>query len=231
VTTGSRAIRRPRRIPSPPRAIIVAAALLVGGGVALVLGTSGDTEPGPPKLLRVTSGSEIATGFAVGGDTIVTVAHVVGGTVALHGRRAYGTVAVQGHPARVLRLDRRTDLALLSVPGLASHGGLATRGVDIDAAGAGDRLHLLRLRSRRTSSLSVRVRRAIVAHVRTAGSPLAVTRPALELATRVAPGDSGAPVFSSSGALAGVVFATSSSREGTAYAVDASAVARLLAHR
>jgi hypothetical protein len=34
---------------------------------------------------------------------------------------------------------------------------------------------------------------------------------------------------SRSGALAGVIFAASSRREGTAYAVDGSAVARLLA--
>jgi len=68
-----------------------------------------------------------------------------------------------------------------------------------------------------------------VAHVRAPGAERALTRPALELAAGVEAGDSGAPVLSSSGALAGVIFATSNRRTDTAYAVDASALTRLLA--
>jgi V8-like Glu-specific endopeptidase len=56
-----------------------------------------------------------------------------------------------------------------------------------------------------------------------------VTRPALELAARVVAGDSGAPVVSRSGVLAGVIFAASSRHPDTAYAIDAKAVTRLLA--
>jgi Trypsin-like peptidase domain len=212
-----------RTVPHPGLTLhlAVAAALLVAG-VALVLGTSGGGQAASPKLLRVTSGGEIATGFAVDGDRIVTVAHVLDGGLAgggVPGRR----VTVNGRRARVLRVDRRRDLALLSVPGLIAPD------VDTEEAGAGARVRVLRLRSGRTSLLSVHVRRAIVAHVRAPGTARAVSRPALELAARVAPGDSGAPVVSSSGAIAGVVFAASSAREGTTYAVDASAVARLLA--
>jgi hypothetical protein len=236
------AVRRSRLALLPiPRAgsfrlafVLAAAAAAAAGALAL----AGDPAPShpaasdagrlPPHLrpLRVTSGHEIATGFFAGGDRIVTVAHVLDGGVAVNGRRA-----------RVLRVDRRSDLALLASPRLVpSAPGLAPpaprvgpRGIVTEAAGSGASLRVLRLRNGRATSLSVHVRRAIVAHVRAPGAARAVTRPALELAARVAAGDSGAPVVSSSGALAGVVFATSSAREETAYAVDASAVQRLLA--
>jgi S1-C subfamily serine protease len=187
-------------------ATLAAAAL----GVALLALRGGDSNSIEP--LRVTSGHEIATGFAVGGDRVLTVAH------ALH-----GAPAVAGRRARVLRVDRRSDLALLAVPGLEA------RAVELDSAAADDRLRLLGLRGGRVFSQSVRVRRAIVAHVRAPGAARAAARPALELAARVVAGDSGAPVVSRSGELAGVAFAASRRRPGTAYAVDAAAVARLLA--
>jgi S1-C subfamily serine protease len=162
--------------------------------------------------LRVTSGGEIATGFALGRDRVVTVAHVVDGDVTVGGMRA-----------QVLHVDRRSDLALLAVRESAGPSPAVAE------AGAGDDVRLVLLRDGGASLRSVRVRRAIVAHVRALGAARVVTRPALELAARVMAGDSGAPVLSRSGALTGVVFASSSRRGDTAYAVDASAVTRLLA--
>ena len=53
-------------------------------------------------------------------------------------------------------------------------------------------------------------------------------RPALVLRARVTVGDSGAPVLTDSGRVAGVLFARSRTRASTAYAVDAAAVAELL---
>jgi hypothetical protein len=203
-----------RRLPvTGPRllvAILLAAALLA----AALAFSDGSTPTDAPDVtpLRVTSGSEIATGFAVGGERVVTVAHIL-----------HGGLGVDGKRARVLRVDRRSDLALLAVPGVTASVPEKT------SAGAGARLRIIRVRAGRASPLSVHVRRAIVAHVRALGASHPVTRPALELAARVSAGDSGAPVVSHSGALAGVVFAASRVREGTAYAVDASAVARLLA--
>jgi hypothetical protein len=119
-------------------------------------------------------------------------------------------------------VDRRNDLALLAAPGLdADRSG-------ITSAANGEHLRVIRVRRGGLSSLSVHVRRSIVAHVRAAGATREVVRPALELAARIAPGDSGAAVVSDGGALAGVVFAASRNRSGTAYAVDASAVRDLL---
>ena len=56
-----------------------------------------------------TAAPEFATGFAAGGDRVVTVAHVLD---------AGPTVSVGGRRAAVLRVDRRNDLAVLTVPGL-----------------------------------------------------------------------------------------------------------------
>jgi hypothetical protein len=203
---------------------LLVAGILVAGLAAVLLARSGDPAPSRSPAIapvRVTSGGEIATGFAVGSDRVVTVAHVVDGAVKEAGTD--GAVTVNGVRAPVLRLDRRSDLALLAVPGIGA------RSPALTAAGAGDEVRVLRLRDGRSTSRSARVRRAIVAHVSALGAVRAVTRPALELGARVRAGDSGAPVVSRSGALAGVIFAASSRRDETAYAVDASAVARLLA--
>jgi V8-like Glu-specific endopeptidase len=192
-------------------AVLLAAALVA---VALLVSSDDPALTGEPAIapLRVTSGSEIATGFAVGGDRVVTVAHVVDGAVRVGGRNA-----------TVLTVDRRSDLALLGVPGAVG------RAPAVASTDDGDELDVLRLRDGRSSSQPVRVRRAIVAHVDALGVKHEATRPALELTARVRAGDSGAPVVSRSGSLAGVVFATSIRQGSTAYAVDASAVTRLLA--
>jgi hypothetical protein len=52
----------------------------------------------------------------------------------------------------------------------------------------------------------------------------------LVVRAQVAAGDSGAPVLTASGRIAGVLFARSRTRARTAYAADAGAVARLLDH-
>jgi Trypsin-like peptidase domain len=210
---------------SPRRAIAALAAVGVAAvlGIASLLGTDPAPAPAAPGIvpLRVSSGQDIATGFAVADRRVVTVAHVVDGPVTVAGRRV-----------RVLRVDRRNDLALLTAPGVRAAVAGATA---LDTAGAanGEHLRVVRLRAGRSSSLSVHVARSIVAHVRTAGPAEALVRPALELSVdagrgRIAPGDSGAAVITDSGELAGVVFAVSRNRAGTAYAVEASRLRRLL---
>jgi S1-C subfamily serine protease len=200
------------------RAALVAlpAAAAVVAGAAIALPTGSDPGPASPASapraipLRISSGNGIATGFAVGPNRVVTVAHVI-----------EGPVKVRSHRVRVLAVDRRSDLALLALPGMHA------AGANLTSTANGQHLRLLRLRDGRPSALSVRVRRSIVAHLQAPGTARALRRPALELAARVAPGDSGAPVVTESGAVAGVVFAASRN-EDTAYAVDASALRRLL---
>jgi hypothetical protein len=208
---------RPQRVARRPIAVLAVLTLAAALVAAILLG--GGSAPAPAGAgivpLRVSSGQGIATGFALARGRVVTVAHVIDGPVTVRERRV-----------RVIRLDRRSDLALLSVPGLHAHRPAIT------SAANGEHLRVGRLRDGRPSMLSVHVRRSIVAHVRALGASRALVRPALELSAaeggRVAPGDSGAAVVTDSGGLAGVVFAASRSRPDTAYAVDASQLRRLL---
>ena len=183
---------------------VVAAAALVPA--------AGERDAPAPRVVRVAvtspaGAAELATGFAAGGDRIVTVAHVLD---------ADGRVTVDGRAASVLRVDRRDDLALLAV-----------RGPRAPAASTGSGTYAIRLLLR-SGPRPASVRRAITATVRIAPDP-PVRRPALELAADIAHGDSGAPLVDARGRVTGVVFAASTERPHTAYAVDGTAVAALLA--
>jgi S1-C subfamily serine protease len=104
---------------------------------------------------------------------------------------------VDGRPASVARVDRRLDLALLRVPGV--------RGEPARFGGAGD--------TRLPGGPAPIVRR-IRASVD--GGP---RRPAFVLRADVEVGDSGAPLVTATGRVAGMVFARSRTRPGVAYAV------------
>jgi S1-C subfamily serine protease len=94
-------------------------------------------------------------------------------------------------------------------------------------ATSGDRARIRVLRHGRPRALRAAVRRRVTAHVHAAAGTTR-TRPALELAARVLPGDSGAPVTDARGRVLGVVFARASSGGGIAWAVDAPGVSSLL---
>jgi S1-C subfamily serine protease len=126
------------------------------------------------------------------GDDVATGFVVGDGTVVTVAHVLGHDVRVDGRPARVLRRDDRLDLAVLAA----------------DVSGPEVRLG--------GDDPSV-VRRA---NASVDGSRW--KRPVLELRSEVEPGDSGAPVLTSSGRLVGVVFAKSRSRPGRAWAVDAS---------
>jgi S1-C subfamily serine protease len=114
-------------------------------------------------------------------------------------------VVVDGRRATVIRLDRRHDLALLGVDGIGGE----------PRVGRGDETTMLGRPAPIVRHISARV---------DGGPP----RPAIEIRADVAAGDSGAPVVTSTGSVAGVVFARSRTRARLAYAVDATAVAQLL---
>jgi S1-C subfamily serine protease len=180
----------------------------VAGAAAMALGACAATPRGhdaAPRLHAVVAGGEHATGFAAGGDRVVTVAHVLD---------AGRPLTVDGRRARVVRVDRAADLAVLALPGL--------RAAPV-RTGAGEP-GAVRLLGHRT-----RVRRAITATVRTAPGEGVARRAALELAAVAGPGDSGAPLLAGDGRVVGVLFAASRDRADTAYAVDGSALRALLA--
>lgn len=150
--------------------------------------------PRGPELVTVRVGHEQATGFVAGDGRVMTVAHVLGSApVSVHGR----LVSVDGRPASVLRVDQRLDLAWLRVPGV--------RGDAARLGGGGE----VRVRGR-PAPIVRRIRASVD------GGP---RRPAFEIRAAVASGDSGAPLVTPTGRVAGVVFARSRTRPGIAYAV------------
>lgn len=199
------------------RALSALFAAALGAGCA----DSASPEPPAPRVVSVLgAGSERATGFTVGRGRVVTVAHAVEGGVAI---RVRAPRAASPLSARVLRLDRRRDLALLAVPRL--------RGTVVRTATTGNEggVSVAVVRDGRVVVRAAAVRRAIDARVSAGGAGRALRRPALEVEARLRAGDSGAPVLSAAGEVAGVVFARSRNHRDTAYAVDARALVEFLA--
>ncbi|HEV3377498.1 MAG TPA: serine protease [Thermoleophilaceae bacterium] len=210
-------------LPTLPAATRTVAAAFTFVALAASLGgcaeDSASSRAAPPRLVSVLGvGSERAIGFAVAANRVVTVAHAVEGNQGVRVRVGGGS-----RRARILRVDRRADLALLAVPGLRAST------ADIATAGNEDTVRVMVLRGDRSEALPAVVRRAIDARVNAPGADRPLRRPALELEARTRAGDSGAPVVTEAGAVAGVVFARSRNNRDTAYAVDARALDQLLA--
>ena len=192
-------------------AALAAPALLAGAAIGQA--TSDPVVPAPVVVTVEARGERAATGFAVGGGRVLTVAHAVGdGPVVVRGP---GGAALA---ATVLRRDARADVALLAVPGLPRAAPLARA-----PAVAG---HVVLRRD--GTRVPVTALRRVDARIRAGDGRLLARRPALELRAAIGAGDSGAPVLGPDGRVAGVVFARSRDRPGTGYAVAASALAGLL---
>jgi serine protease Do len=181
-------------------------ALAAAVAVAAALGGCGG-DAGGPAVLAVRVPDADATAFAIGGGRAVTVAHVL---------RGHDPVLVATRQARVIRVDRRLDVAILAI----HDGGSAVR---MGAARAGEPVTVRVLREGATRSLRATVLRVVTARVRDRAGRVRV-RPALELAAAVMPGDSGAPVLDGGGRVVGVVFAQASGDAALAYALDARAL-------
>jgi S1-C subfamily serine protease len=196
-----------------------AAAALAGAALAATGCGADEPLPTTPTLLKVTVPGdglvpEVATAFAISTTQAVTVAHAVGDRrtvmVAAPGERA--------RSVRVVRVDRRLDLALLDVPGL--------RAPVFGPGRLEDGIYgwVLVLRGDQRPALHAQLLRRITANVRDAPDAAAQVRPALELRTVVEQGDSGAPVLDLNGRVVGMVFAQASDRDDRAYALDAAAI-------
>lgn len=168
---------------------------------ALLVPPVATAPPRPPQVVSVSVGHDRALGFVAGDERVVTVAHVLRADeiVGASDEAVPGAaeILVAGRPATVERVDGRLDLAVLRVGRL--------RG-EPARFGGGDDLRLLGRPA------------PVVRHIqaRVDGGP---RRPALEVRAAVAAGESGAPLVTSTGRVAGVVFARSTRREQTAYAV------------
>jgi S1-C subfamily serine protease len=194
------------------RAAAGAVAVAAAAAVIALAAPSAGPPPSGPAVVDVlfqprTGPGSVATGFHSGDGRVVTVAHL------LPGRSAHVLVrSGGGRPvrARILSVDRRADLALLAVrPGVR-------RPSPIPGPGSP---HLLVRRDGHPAALPVKIRRRIDARIRPRPGVRPVRRAALELDARVRQGDSGAPLVAADGTTLGVLFAQSSGRDDTAYAV------------
>jgi S1-C subfamily serine protease len=181
---------------------------------AVAAGCGGAERPSVVSVLG--TGSERTTGFAVGPGLVVTVAHALPS-------RSSVRIEDPARRARVVRSDPRLDLALLAVRGLGGPD------VETTAVEAGDSVRLLLLRGGGLTERPATVRRAIDAHLKGPGAAPPQRRPALVLDVRVRAGDSGSPVLTDDGRVAGIVFARSRRDGETAYAVDARVLVEFLA--
>jgi S1-C subfamily serine protease len=167
----------------------------------------------PPTVVAVrvwsaTGEARRATGTIVTGGRVLTVDHVLDGAERIEVLGASATVA-----------ERRSDLdlAVLRVPGAT---GPAVRVADALAS-----LRVLVARDGGVQARPAVLRRRILA--RLVDQPGRPRRPSLELSATVSAGDSGAPVLNREGELVGIVYARSTRRDGTAYAVRAGELSRL----
>jgi trypsin-like peptidase len=143
-----------------------------------------------PRVVRVTAGGADTARGFVAGPGRVV-------TVA-HVLDRAADVFVDGRRARVVSRDERLDLAVLAAP--------------VDGP---------RVRVRDADRVVVAGRPATVirrAQARIDGASW--RRPVLELRIEVEDGDSGTPVLTPSGRVAGVIFARSATRPGVAWAVE-----------
>ena len=169
---------------------------------------------------RSCGGSE-GSGWVVSAHRVVTNAHVVGGatTVVVQVRGAGAYLR-----ATVVAFDPHVDLAILDVPGLGApaltRSGPLTSGESAVVAGypldGGYR------------AVAARVRDEIRATGRDIYSTGLVTRDVYSLYATVEPGNSGGPLLTASGTVAGTVFARSTTSKDTGYALTDSTTSRLL---
>jgi S1-C subfamily serine protease len=157
-------------------------------------------------------GIATGSGFAVGENLVVTNAHVVSGT----NGTAVSTPDGRRRAATVVAFDAGRDLAILRVPGLnlpallPGEARAGTQGAVIGYPGGGPL----------TISPAV-VDRGLTATGRDIHNRRLVEREIWVVTARVRSGNSGGPVVDEQGRFIGVVFASSVSSPGQAYALTA----------
>lgn len=163
--------------------------------------------------------ARVASGARIGDPAvIVTSAHVVAGADSIT------TIEVDGssRPAVVLAFDPAADLAILDA------GGSGPPGLDVAGADApAEALLVTWTPSDGVTAEPVRVTRHLRVTIEDIWLDETVERSAIEFEGDVVVGDSGGVVVVG-GAVAGVVYARSRSRDGVGFAVDAAHVSSAL---
>jgi S1-C subfamily serine protease len=163
-------------------------------------------------------GAEAGSSWPIGGDDMLTNAHVVAGS----NRVEVDTTDGNTHPAEVVYFDANVDVAILRVPGLgmaalpmaSSDPGRGVRGAVIGYPGG-----------QKESVVSALVRGTENARGYNIYNSALVQRNIVVLAARVIPGNSGGPMVDTNGTVQGVVFAASTTDQNEGYALTMTEVA------
>lgn len=159
---------------------------------------------------RGCGGLVFGSGFPIGGNQVLTDAHVVAGTTGTH----VDTAASGAFAAVVVFFDPERDVAVLSVPGL-DEPALPTATADRGTQGAA-----IGYPGGRGESVSPAV---VDGQVQAEGRDIygqnLVVRQIWIIQAHVLPGNSGGPLVDRGGNVIGVVFATSTSQPNQAYAL------------
>ncbi|MDP6481409.1 MAG: trypsin-like peptidase domain-containing protein [Acidimicrobiales bacterium] len=156
------------------------------------------------------------SGVAVGGDLVVTVAHVVVGASTVHAT----TPDDVERPGSIVALDARRDLALISVPGLDAPPVVMA---DDSTAGSG-----LIVGGARSGTVVADIRRRVPVVIEEIGSADRYQRDGYEVGAVTGRGDSGAGLYNDEGSLLGVVFATASDDDLTTWVTASTEIEEVL---
>jgi S1-C subfamily serine protease len=156
------------------------------------------------------------SGFVYAHDRVMTNAHVVAGV----GAPTVHTLDGRSLPARVVLYDPQRDVAVLYVPGLSltplRFGGPLSSGDSAIVAGYPENGGF--------TPRAARVRNVQAARGPDIYQEREVTREIYAIYAKVLPGNSGGPLLTTSGAVAGVVFAAAVDDSKTGYALTAKEV-------
>lgn len=163
----------------------------------------------------------VASGFSVGNGQLITNAHVVAG--AQPGAISVQDASGNSHAASIVAVDVRRDLALLdvdgyNVPALPIASTLDGDEVSVAGFAAEESLRVV----------AGQIHDRLTAVGRDIYDKRPTSRSVLVLAAELDEGDSGAPVLTAAGKLAGIVFAIAPDQPKTAFALQPSELADFL---
>jgi len=204
---------------TPLRSLVVAAA------ITITIASCGGTQPSPSTAATVgirASGCSLVDGFgtgvAVAPDLVATSAHTIAGTSGIVViDQAGGETAAQ-----VVGFDPRQDVAILKIDGALEYAPLGST-----MAGESGVLATWRP-DNGFDTVEVSVTRLLRVTIEDIYVNELTERLALEIATEVTKGDSGSPVFTSQGEVAGIVYAASRERQNVGFVLRASELTALL---
>lgn len=200
---------------------------VIGITFLVVVGGCGDvSEPDPSTTATVgvlASGCSLVaafgTGVAVAPDLVATSAHTVAGASDVVVIDQSGTE----RGAEVVGFDPRQDVAILSVPEAGPYSALG----QIDKGDIG--LLVTWHPDRAFENVDVIVTRLLRVTIEDIYVKGSTERLAFEIEADVTRGDSGGPVFTADGEVAGIIYATSRERDGVGFVLRSDEIAAVIA--